>query len=67
MIILAFLCFLKKGEWWGPSIKIFVEDQELYNWNVYILLFVLFVRIVTAFVNILGSARAFGDFILNKK
>lgn len=40
---------------------IFISDGELNTWNVYILLFLLLLGIITALISISGGSRAFGE------
>ena len=58
----------------GDSIKLifdsfrvsFVEDGALNTWNVFILLFILTLGILTSFMTILGGTRAFGDWMIKR-
>ncbi|WP_369689273.1 hypothetical protein [Bacillus sp. AFS040349] len=40
---------------------IFISEGELNTWNVYIILFLLILGIVTALISISGGSRAFGE------
>jgi len=42
-------------------IAIFISDGALNTWNVYIILFLLLLGIITAFITISGGSRAFGE------
>ncbi|WP_223701438.1 Na+/H+ antiporter NhaC family protein [Sutcliffiella deserti] len=48
---------------WDTVVGLFysVEDKELNLWNIYILLFLIILGIITAFISITGGSRAFGD------
>ncbi|MCA1031614.1 Na+/H+ antiporter NhaC family protein [Bacillus timonensis] len=46
---------------WSALKAIFVSDGELNTWNVYILLFLLLLGMITAFISITGGSRAFGE------
>ncbi|MGD6794509.1 Na+/H+ antiporter NhaC family protein [Metabacillus indicus] len=46
---------------WGAFKAIFVADGELNTWNVFILLFLLILGVVTALISISGGSRAFGE------
>ncbi|MDQ0215159.1 Na+/H+ antiporter NhaC [Oikeobacillus pervagus] len=46
---------------WDAVKGIFVSDGELNTWNIYILLFLLILGVITAFINISGGSRAFGE------
>src|SRR5690625_414333 len=58
----------------GDSIKLifdsfrvsFVEDGALNTWNVFILLFILTLGILTSFMTILGGTRAFGGWMIKR-
>ena len=53
---------------WDTLVGIFysVEDKELNLWNIYILIFLIILGIITAFVSITGGSRAFGDWARRK-
>lgn len=51
---------------WGAFKAVFVEDGGLNTWNVYILLFVLLLGILTAFVSMMGGTKAFGDWMIRR-
>ncbi len=51
---------------WEAFKGVFVEDGGLNTWNVYILLFVLLLGILTAFVSMMGGTRAFGDWMIKR-
>lgn len=44
--------------------EIFISDGELNTWNVYILLFLFLLGIITAFITISGGSRAFAEWAL---
>ncbi|MFT4412938.1 Na+/H+ antiporter NhaC family protein [Fredinandcohnia humi] len=46
---------------WTSVKAIFVSDGALNTWNVYIILFLLILGIITAFISISGGSRAFGE------
>lgn len=45
---------------------IFIADGELNTWNVYIILFLLVLGIITAFISISGGSRAFGEWAMKR-
>lgn len=49
---------------WNSVRGIFVSDGALNTWNVYILLFLLILGMITAFISISGGSRAFGEWAL---
>lgn len=49
---------------WESFKGVFVEDGALNTWNVYILLFVLMLGVLTAFVSMMGGTKAFGDWMI---
>lgn len=51
---------------WESFSGVFVEDGGLNTWNVYILLFLLLLGILTAFVSMMGGTKAFGDWMIRK-
>src|SRR5699024_6951789 len=51
---------------WEAFKGVFVEDGAVNTWNVYILLFVLMLGILTAFVSMMGGTRAFGDWMIRR-
>ncbi|HLR75757.1 MAG TPA: Na+/H+ antiporter NhaC family protein [Virgibacillus sp.] len=51
---------------WESFKLVFVEDGALNTWNIYILLFVLMLGILTAFVSMMGGTRAFGDWMIKR-
>ena len=47
------------------SVKgIFVADGKLNTWNVYIILFLIILGMITAFISISGGSRAFGEWAI---
>lgn len=46
--------------------NIFVEDGGVNTWNVYIILFLLVLGVVTAFISITGGSRAFGEWAMKR-
>lgn len=49
------------------SVKgIFWSEGELNTWNVYIILFLLVLGVITAFISISGGSRAFGDWAMKR-
>lgn len=49
------------------SVKgIFWVDGELNTWNVYIILFLLVLGVITAFITITGGSRAFGEWAMTR-
>ena len=51
---------------WESFKGVFVEDGALNTWNVYILMFVLMLGILTAFVSMMGGTKAFGDWMIRR-
>ena len=51
---------------WDAFKGIFVSDGELNKWNVYIIFFLLILGVITAFVNISGGSRAFGEWAMKR-
>ncbi|MBM7586202.1 Na+/H+ antiporter NhaC [Bacillus pakistanensis] len=51
---------------WDAVKGIFVADGALNTWNVYIILFLLLLGVITAFVNISGGSRAFGEWAIKR-
>ncbi|MFE8702332.1 Na+/H+ antiporter NhaC family protein [Cytobacillus sp. FJAT-54145] len=45
---------------------IFISDGELNTWNVYIILFLLVLGVITAFISISGGSRAFGEWAMKR-
>ncbi|MDF1511015.1 Na+/H+ antiporter NhaC family protein [Robertmurraya sp. DFI.2.37] len=45
---------------------IFIDDGALNTWNVYIILFLLILGIITAFISISGGSRAFGEWAMKR-
>lgn len=49
------------------SVKgIFISDGALNTWNVYIILFLLLLGVITAFISISGGSRAFGEWAMKR-
>lgn len=51
---------------WEAFKGVFVADGALNQWNVFILLFVLMLGVLTAFVSMMGGTRAFGEWMITK-
>ncbi|WP_404451412.1 Na+/H+ antiporter NhaC family protein [Virgibacillus necropolis] len=51
---------------WEAFKGVFVSDGALNQWNVFILLFVLMLGILTAFVSMMGGTRAFGEWMITR-
>ncbi len=49
---------------WNSFKGIFVDGGELNTWNVYIIFFLLILGVITAFVNVSGGSRAFGEWAM---
>ncbi|WP_226669421.1 Na+/H+ antiporter NhaC family protein [Metabacillus litoralis] len=61
-LILKEFSIVKSGKAILDAIKaIFVSDGGLNTWNVYIILFLLILGIITALISISGGSRAFGE------
>lgn len=45
---------------------VFIEDGGLNKWNVYIILFLLLLGVLTRFVAIMGGTQAFGDWMIKR-
>lgn len=50
----------------GAFKDVFIEDGGINTWNIYILLFILMLGIITAFVSMMGGTKAFGDWMINR-
>lgn len=46
--------------------QVFWEDAAINTWNVYIILFIFLLGIITSFVSMMGGTRAFGDFMIHR-
>jgi Na+/H+ antiporter NhaC len=53
---------------WDMVLGLFysVDDKELNLWNIYILVFLIILGIITAFISITGGSRAFADWAQTK-
>lgn len=51
---------------WEAFKGVFVAEGALNTWNIYILLFVLMLGILTAFVSMMGGTRAFADWMIRR-
>jgi Na+/H+ antiporter NhaC len=51
---------------WEAFKGVFVADGALNTWNVYILLFVLMLGIITAFMSMMGGTKAFADWAIKR-
>lgn len=51
---------------WEAFKGVFVADGALNTWNIYILLFVLMLGILTAFVSMMGGTRAFAEWMIRR-
>ncbi|ASK61109.1 sodium:proton antiporter [Virgibacillus phasianinus] len=51
---------------WDAFKGVFVADGHLNQWNVFILLFVLILGILTAFISMMGGTRAFGEWMIKR-
>lgn len=51
---------------WEAFKGVFVEDGGVNTWNVYILLFVLLLGVLTSFVSMMGGTRAFGEWMIKR-
>ncbi|MBM7605376.1 tetracycline resistance efflux pump [Metabacillus crassostreae] len=61
-LILKEFSIVKSGMAILDAIKaIFISDGELNTWNVYIILFLLILGMITALISISGGSRAFGE------
>lgn len=47
-------------------VGIFVSEGALNTWNVYIIIFLLLLGVITAFISITGGSRAFGDWAMKR-
>jgi tetracycline resistance efflux pump len=66
-LILREFSVIKAGKTIWESIKaIFISEGELNTWNVFILLFLLILGVITAFISISGGSRAFGEWALQR-
>ena len=46
--------------------NVFIKDGGLNTWNIYIILFILILGVITTFVGMMGGTRAFGDFMIRR-
>ena len=51
---------------WESFRDVFVEEGGLNTWNVFILLFVLLLGIITALISMMGGTRAFADWMIKR-
>jgi tetracycline resistance efflux pump len=51
---------------WDAGKGIFVSDGELNTYNLYIILFLLMLGVITAFISISGGSRAFGEWAMKR-
>ncbi|RFB15084.1 Na+/H+ antiporter NhaC family protein [Bacillus sp. HNG] len=51
---------------WNSFKAVFVSEGALNTWNVYIILFLFLLGIITAFISISGGSRAFGEWAQTK-
>lgn len=51
---------------WNAVKGVAVDGGQLNTWNVYIVLFLFILGIVTAFVSLIGGAKAFGDWAMKR-
>ena len=54
------------GLMFGALKGVFIEGGGLNTWNVYIILFILLLGIITNFVGMMGGTRAFGDWMVRR-
>lgn len=66
LFITRFNLFKSFGLAWEAFKGVFVEDGGVNTWNVYIMLFVLMLGILTAFVSMMGGTRSFGDWMIRR-
>src|SRR5699024_1643135 len=45
---------------------VFIDDGSLNTWNVYIILFLLLLGVLTRFVSMMGGTQAFGDWMIQR-
>lgn len=45
---------------------VFISDGSLNTWNMYIILFLLILGVITAFISISGGSRAFGEWAIKR-
>ncbi|MDG5471761.1 Na+/H+ antiporter NhaC family protein [Jeotgalibacillus sp. ET6] len=51
---------------WSSFSGVFWSDGALNLWNIFIILFLLILGVITAFINISGGARAFGEWAMKR-
>ncbi|MCG1028038.1 Na+/H+ antiporter NhaC family protein [Virgibacillus halodenitrificans] len=51
---------------WESFKGVFIADGALNTWNIYILLFVLMLGILTAFVSMMGGTQAFANWMISR-
>ncbi|QVY60994.1 Na+/H+ antiporter NhaC family protein [Cytobacillus gottheilii] len=66
-IILAEMDFLEAGSILWETVKgIFIDGGSINTWNMYIILFLLILGVITAFISISGGSRAFGEWAMKR-
>ncbi|WP_062354607.1 Na+/H+ antiporter NhaC family protein [Bacillus kwashiorkori] len=51
---------------WFSVKGIFVDEGALNTWNIFIILFLIMLGVITAFISITGGSRAFGEWAITK-
>jgi len=51
---------------WQAVKGVFIDGGEWNTWNIYIMLFLIILGIVTAFINMIGGAKAFGEWAMKR-
>ncbi|OZI13015.1 sodium:proton antiporter [Bacillaceae bacterium SAS-127] len=52
--------------WEAASANIYTTEDGWSTWNIYIILFLLILGVITAFINISGGSRAFGEWAIQR-
>ncbi|HLU20949.1 MAG TPA: Na+/H+ antiporter NhaC family protein [Bacillaceae bacterium] len=51
---------------WDAIKGIFIDDGSLNTWNIYIVLFLFILGVITVLINMVGGSRAFGEWAITK-
>src|SRR5699024_12649090 len=51
---------------WEAFKAVFIEESSLNTWNVYIIIFILLLGMITKFVAMIGGTHSFGDWMVKR-
>lgn len=51
---------------WEAFKAVFIEESSLNTWNVYIIIFILLLGMITKFVAMMGGTQSFGDWMIKR-